>query len=69
MGVLLDKIVIDVSEILAGRPRDLARHIAAGFYRELRRNGLSSEDIITVASELLRCLNETLSDYQEKVEH
>ncbi|HEX3000380.1 MAG TPA: hypothetical protein VHR86_09130 [Armatimonadota bacterium] len=63
-----NRVVIEVPEILAGKPEDLSRQIAAAFYRELRHNGLSSVDIITVASELLRCLNETLAEYQGKVE-
>lgn len=64
----MDRIVIEVSDLLETRPDDLARQVAAAFYRELRRNGLSSNDIITVASELLRCLNDTLAEYQEKLE-
>ncbi|MDH7569187.1 MAG: hypothetical protein QHJ73_06340 [Armatimonadota bacterium] len=65
----MNKITIEVTDILSGKPDELARHIAAAFYRELRRNGLSATDVIRVASELLRCLNATLSEYQGKVEH
>ncbi len=64
----MDKIVIEVEDILSGRPEALARHIAAAFYHELRRHDLSATDVINVASELLRCLNGTLSEYQGKVE-
>lgn len=62
------RIIIEVGELLSGKPESVARQIAAAFYRELRRQGLSAVDVITVASELLRCLNETLADYQEKIE-
>ncbi|MDZ4384217.1 MAG: hypothetical protein U0940_01905 [Nitrospirota bacterium] len=52
---------------IASRDTEKAsRIISKSFYKVLRRNGFSDEQIIGVASDILGCLIESLDGYREK---
>jgi glycosylphosphatidylinositol transamidase (GPIT) subunit GPI8 len=52
---------------IASRDTEKAsRIISKSFYKVLRRNGFSDEQIISVASDILGCLIESLDGYREK---
>lgn len=43
-----------------------AEIIAKAFYRILRKNGFSEEQILSIASDILGCLTETMRRYEER---
>lgn len=43
-----------------------ARVVARSFYKILRKNGFSNEQIIAVANSMLECLIESLEGYKQK---
>jgi hypothetical protein len=45
-----------------------ARVTAKVFYRMLRKNGFTENQIIDIATNILNCLTESLMGYEEKVE-
>ncbi len=49
-------------------PERAARILARKFFVELKRNKLSDEQIIGVASELINCLTERLEQFEQRVE-
>ncbi len=49
-------------------PERAARILARRFFVELKRNELSDEQIIGVASELINCLTERLEQFEQRVE-
>lgn len=52
---------------IASRDTEKAsRIISKSFYKVLRRNGFSDDQIISVASDILGCLIESLEGYREK---
>lgn len=52
---------------IASRDTEKAsRLISKSFYKVLRRNGFSDDQIISVASDILGCLIESLEGYREK---
>lgn len=59
---------LEISELAREEPRRVCGSVARAFYRELRRNGLTDLQVVQVASGLLSCLNDTLSEYRERVE-
>jgi hypothetical protein len=46
-----------------------ARVVAKAFYRILRKKGFSKNQIIDISTNILNCLVESLSGYEEKIEH
>lgn len=49
-------------------PERAARILARKFFVELRRNELTDEQIIGVASELIRCLTERLEQFEQRID-
>ena len=45
-----------------------ARIVAKVFYRILRKNGFSENQIIDIATNILNCLTESLKGYEKKIE-
>ncbi len=45
-----------------------ARVTAKVFYRILRKNGFSENQIINIATNILNCLTKSLKSYEEKIE-
>ncbi len=45
-----------------------SRIVAKKFYRILRKNGFSENQIIAIATNILNCLIESLKGYEKKVE-
>jgi len=54
-----------VSRIPDGNPEKMAKMIAKTFYIEMTRYGFSCNQIITVASEIVGCLNNELKKHEE----
>ena len=46
-----------------------ARILARTFYKELRKNDFSDNQIIQVATELISCLHTSLEGYKKKVHY
>ncbi len=46
-----------------------ARVVAKAFYRILRKKGFSKNQIIDISTNILNCLVESLSGYEEKIEN
>ncbi len=49
-------------------PERAARILARKFFVELKRNDLTDEQVIAVASELISCLTERLEKFEKRVE-
>lgn len=49
-------------------PDRIAASVAVAFYKELRKHDFSNNQIISVASELIDCLNKSLEGYKKKLE-
>ncbi len=58
---------LKISDLASEETPHVVRHIAKAFYLELRRNGLNDLQVVQVASGLISCLNETLSEYRERL--
>jgi len=49
-------------------PEKGARVVAKAFYRILRKNNFTENQVINIATNILNCLTESLIGYEEKVE-
>jgi glycosylphosphatidylinositol transamidase (GPIT) subunit GPI8 len=58
----MDKII----QLAAVDAERAARVVARSFYRVLRKNGFTDDQIINVANNMLDCLLESLDGYKEK---
>lgn len=58
----MDRII----QMAAGDAEKAARIVARSFYKVLRRNGFSDDQIIDVANSMLDCLINSLDGYQQK---
>ncbi|MBI4714903.1 MAG: hypothetical protein HY760_03020 [Nitrospirae bacterium] len=58
----MDRII----QMAAGDAEKAARIVARSFYKVLRRNGFSNDQIIDVANSMLDCLINSLDGYQQK---
>lgn len=56
----------DIVRIASRDTEKASRIISKSFYKVLRRNGFSDDQIISVASDILGCLIESLEGYREK---
>jgi hypothetical protein len=55
-----------VIQLAANDAERAARVVARSFYKILRKNGFSNEQIIAVANNMLECLIESLEGYKQK---
>jgi hypothetical protein len=55
-----------VIQLAANDAERAARVVARSFYKILRKNGFSNEQIIAVANNILECLIESLEGYKQK---
>ena len=46
-----------------------SRVVAKVFYRILRKNGFTENQIIDIATNILNCLTESLKGYEKKIEN
>jgi hypothetical protein len=46
-----------------------SRVVAKVFYRILRKNGFSENQVIDIATNILSCLTESLKGYEQKIEN
>ena len=46
-----------------------ARVVAKLFYRALRKNGFTENQVINIATNILNCLTESLKGYEKKLEN
>ena len=58
----MDKVI----QLAVVDPERAARVVARSFYKVLRRNGFSDDQIIAVANNILDCLLESLDGYKQK---
>lgn len=56
----------DIVRIASRDTEKASRIISKSFYKVLRRNGFTDDQIISVASDILGCLIESLEGYKEK---
>lgn len=56
----------EIARIASRDTEKASRIISKSFYKVLRRNGFSDEQIISVASDILGYLIESLEGYREK---
>ena len=56
----------NVIQMAAEDAERAARVVAKSFYKVLRKNGFSNEQIIAVANNMLECLIESLEGYKQK---
>jgi len=56
----------DIVRIASSDTEKASRIISRSFYKVLRRNGFTDDQIISVASNILGCLIEGLEGYKEK---
>ncbi len=56
----------DIVRIASRDTEKASRIISKSFYKVLRRNGFTDDQIISVASDILGCLIESLEGYREK---
>ena len=64
MGERIQRAVTKIPEEGA---KKCAEIVARSFYREMKKYGLTNDQIIHVSSELLNCLHKSLGGYEEKL--
>ena len=55
------------TEALSEHPEKISVRVARAFFRELRRYNFTDGQVVSVASELIDCLNKSLEGYKDKI--